>query len=335
MLNHYVIAKLQDREGQRLIFGKIDSDKRGILSGLQEKNSHIDKLRATFEVPHKDVVLDLGENPYPGSAYGFDVTNRYYKRKAHETFGQICFFYNVPKDVAQKLFSAFDTAAKILDKAGLHVPGGISVWEILPPDSRGKWAGYYKHSKKPDNNPHRFAIKPESLPASEWVYVILHEYTHYMHATMLTGAKLNAALVKLFNTSIKLQTVKKELAVNLMESLLDGEERPSDFKSGLDEEQRNAYNWIMRTIKQDHSLSIKELDILFEADEKDSIRALWPQRTLHKKDLKPQVSEYATVSYHELVAEAFAFYWTKRKLPDQVVKLVEKSLSFAKANQEA
>jgi hypothetical protein len=333
MQNHYVIAKLQDREGPRLVFGKVTSSSRGILSGIQEKNAHIDKLKVPFEVPIKDVVLDLGENPHPGSVYGFDTTNRFTKRKSHEFFGPVSFFYDVKKEVAKKLFDAFDRAQKIIEKAGLYFPANIAVWQIMPPESKGKWAGFYKHSNKPDDNPHRFAIKPESLPESEWVYVILHEFAHYLHATALTGPKLNATWVRLFNTSIKLQTIKKEASVQLLDAMLSGEERPSDFKSGLDEDQRNAYNWLIRTIKQDHALSIRELDILFEADERDALRDLWPQRTIHQKDLKPVVSEYSCVSYKELIAESFAFYWTKRTLPESVKRLVEKSLSVARASQ--
>ena len=332
--NHYIIAKAQTKEGFKLVFGKVESQSKGILSGYHEKNSHINSLKASFEIPVKDVVLDLGPTPHPGSAYGFDLTNRFTLRKGHEFFGTINFMYRPSKEAGQKLFAAFDEAAKVLKKAGLHFPAGHATWEVQPKEAKGKWAGYFRSSKKPEENPHRFSIKPESLPTSEYVYVILHEYAHYLHFCAMRSPKLNAAWIKAFNTSIKLQTVKKEMAVNILEMLVSGEERPSDFKTGLDEEQRNAFNWIIRTIKADHAVSIKELDTLFEADAKDEITNLWPQRTLHKKDLQPVVSEYATTNYCELIAESFAFYWTKRKLPASIVKLVEKSLSHAKVSQE-
>ncbi len=332
--NHYIIAKSTTKDGFKLVFGKVESVSRGIMSGYHEKNSHINSLKTSFEIPVKDVVLDAGLKPHPGSAYGFDLVNLFTVRKAHSFFGTVNFMYRPEKDAAVKLFSAFDQAEKILTKCGLYFPAGVSTWEIQSKEAKGKWAGSFRASNKPDTHPHRFAIKPESLPNSEYVYVILHEFAHYLHHSALKSPKLNAAWIKAFNTSIKLQTVKKEVAVNLLEMLVSGEERPSDFKSGLDEEQRNAFNWIIRTIKSDHSVSIKELDTLFEADAKDEIRSLWPQRTLHKKDLQPVVSEYATTNYHELLAESFAFYWTKRKLPANITKLVEKSLSVAKASQD-
>jgi hypothetical protein len=150
----------------------------------------------------------------------------------------------------------------------------------------------------------------------------------------MTGTKLNAAWVRCFNTSIKVQTIRKDVSQNLIDKLLGGEERPSDFKTGLDEEQRNAYNWILRTIKTEHAVSVRELDILFEAGYKNDIKALWPVRTIHNKELKPTVSEYATTNYHELIAEAVSMHLCRRKLPSDVTKLVEKSLSYAKANRE-
>lgn len=332
--SHYIIGRAQSGSGPRLFFGKVQSRSGTILEGYIEKDAHVSSLRVSFEIPVKDVVLDLGTNPHPGSVYGFDTTNRFFTRKVHDFFGPICFFYKPDKAVAKKIFDAFDAAAKIIQKAGFDFPAGISVWEIVPKESKGKWAGYFRKSKKPETNPHRFSIKPESAPDSEWVYIILHEFSHYLHSSAMTGAKLNAAWIKLFNTSIRVRTIRKELSISLLENLVAGEDRPSDFKSSLDEDGRNAYNWILRTIKADHSVSIRELDTLFEADSKDEISNLWPQRTLHHKDLQPIVSEYATTAVHELIAESLAFYWTRRKLPSSITKLVEKSLSFAKANQE-
>jgi hypothetical protein len=165
------------------------------------------------------------------------------------------------------------------------------------------------------------------------VYVILHEFAHHVHSQFLTSAKANAAWLKLFNTSIKVQTFKKEDVKALITSLLEGEEMPSDFKTSLDEQQRLCFNWAVRTIKQDSCVSVKELDTLFEAQEKGEIGKLWPSRTLHKKDLAPVISEYATVSYSETFAEAFAFYYCGKKLPAAVSSLVEKSVRLAKINQ--
>lgn len=333
MKNHYVIGKSSTKEGVKLVFGKVSSITNGIVEGVQEKNSHIQKMRNGFEIPLGNIVIDLGPEPHPGTVHGFKVGHRFVGKITHDFFGNVCYLYKAPKEVREKLSAAFDLAAKIITKAGFEAPEA-SVWEVHPKDGGGKYAGFYTHSPKIEKAPHRFAIRPECVPTSEYVYVILHEFAHHLHAQYMTGAKLNAAWLKLYNTSIKPQTIKKETSQLLVQALVDGEECPSDFKTGLDEEQRNAFNWIIRQIKTDHGVSIKELDTLFEAQYKDEIEKLWPTRTLAKKELAPIVSEYATKNYHELVAESLAFHWTKKKLPANVTALIDKSLSYARTQIE-
>lgn len=332
MINNYVIGRIRSAESSAYFLGKVEAVKKGVVYGTHEKNSHIKTLRSGFEIPASDIVVDLGEDPHPGRVYGLDVGNLFKGKKHHDFFGPICFMYSPKKELSAKLMAAFEEAAKILEKAKLPEPEHC-VWEVQGPIPKSKWAGYYAHSQKPEKNPHRFAIKPEGVPPTigDFTYVILHEYAHWLHATHATGKKLNAKWVRLFNTSIKLQTIKKEHSQNLLQTMLAGQEPPSDFKGQLEEDDRNAFLWIMRAIRNDHSVSIKELDLLFEAGYHADVEALWPKVTLNKKDLKPVVSEYATVSFKELFAEAFAFHLTKRKLPDSVTTLVDNTISYAKA----
>jgi hypothetical protein len=331
--NTYIIGRARGKETSRLFFGKVETVSKGIVYGTIEKNAHIKTLRAGFEVPVRDVLTVLGKEPHPGKVYGQDVGLRFTGRKTHDFFGPICFFYKPEKAVGEKLWAAFDEAARLLEKAKLPQPDN-AVWEIISAEIKAKWAGYYKHSNNPEKNPHRFSIRPESVPVTvgDMVYVILHEYAHYLHAHHATGSKLNARWVRLFNTSVKKQTIERQLSERLLRDLVNGAERPSDYRGQLEEEDRNAFNWILRSIKESRAVSLKELDLLFEAEYKEDIERLWPKVDLHKKDLKPVVSEYATVNYKELFAEAFAFHFTKRKLPEVVTKLVENTLAYAKAN---
>lgn len=332
MVNNYIIGKIRGESSTRYFFGKVEAIKKGVVYGVKEKNAHVKGLRAAFEIPERDVVVDLGSEPHPGKVYGQDVSIRFCGRKIHDFFGPICFMYKPKKDVAEKLWKAFDDAASILKKAKLPSPDD-SLWEIQSIEVKSKWAGQYTHSSRADKDPHRFAIRPESVPLTvgDMVYVILHEYAHWLHANLATGKKLNARWIRLFNTSIKLQTVKREQSQALLKNLLGQADPPSDFKGQLDEEERNAFIWIMRAIKADHAVSIKELDCLFEAGYTQDVEALWPKNTLNKKDLRPVVSEYATTSFKELLAESFAFHFCKRKLPESVTKLLDDTLSYARA----
>lgn len=332
MVNNYIIGKMRGESSTRYFFGKVEAIKKGVVYGVQEKNAHVKGLRAAFEIPERDVVIDLGTEPHPGKVYGQDVTNRFCGRKIHDFFGPICFMYKPKKEVSEKLWRALDDAAALLKKARLPEPEN-TLWEIQSVETKSKWAGYYIHSRRADKDPHRFAIRPESVPQTvgDMVYVILHEYAHWLHANLATGKKLNAKWIRLFNTSIKVQTVKREVSQSILKNLLAGTEIPSDFRGQLEEEERNAFNWIMRTIKADHAVSIKELDLLFEAEYKSDLEALWPKVTLNKKDLRPVVSEYATTNFKELFAESFAFHLGKRKLPEPVVKLVDDTMSYCRA----
>lgn len=334
MNNSYIIGKQRTEDGAKLFLGKVTGVSKGIVEGYIEKGAHNKKKRALFEIPTKDIVLDLGEKPHPGRVHGFDTCNLYTNKVIHhDFFGSVHFFYRINKDVGQKLMKAFDVAAARLTKLGFAEMQDC-VWLVHHPETPGKYAGYYKHSRDTEKAPHELAIKPEHITADDLVYVIVHEFAHYVHSNLLTQPKINANWIRLFNTSIKVETIRKDVSLQLLESLTSGGERPSDFKSGLDEDQRLAWNWILRTIKQDHAISIKELDTLFEGDAKDEISQLWPQRTLHKKDLKPVISEYATINVRETFAEAFSFFVVKKKLPQSVVNLLEKSIRMARTQQE-
>jgi len=331
----YIIAKQRTGEdGFRLFLGKVQGQSGNILEGYYEKDCHIKTARKLFEIPKKDVVCDLGPSPHPGKVHGQNVALLYQGRKTeHDFFGTIYLFYAIDKETRQRVMTAFDRAAKILTKWGLQsVENGI--WEIQPKEAGGKWAGYYQHSRNPDKMPHRFAFKPAHGTDDQYTYLVLHEFAHYMHANFLTQPRVNAAWIKAFNTSIKPKTVRKEESLQLLDLLLEGQTPPSAFKSELGEENRLSYNWVLKDIKDQHAISVKELDILFEAGDVDEIRSLWPARTIHKKDLKPIVSEYATKSFKELLAESFAFHLTGIKLPTNIVKLLEKSIQMAKSQQE-
>jgi len=332
MLNQYVVARVRTKEGSKLVFGKVHELAKGIAYLTGAKDAHIPHLKTSYEVPVKEVVAVLNDNVPSGKIWGFDVDSCLKGKVPHDFFGDIAFFYKPTKEVKAKLITAFDDAAKVFTKAGFSFPDEC-VWEIYSPETSGKWAGRYKHSKHPDKNPHRLQIAPEKH--NDNLYVILHELAHHVDFSFLQKApKLQAAWIRLYNTSIKPQTIRKDVSQSLLDLLIDGEDRPSDFKGQLEEEQRNAFNWIIRQIKADHSVGIFELDTLFEAQCKDEIKTLWPLRTLAKKELAPIVSEYATTNVKELIAESFSFYWTKKKLPSKVHDLVEKTLSYAKTQVE-
>lgn len=326
----YGIAR-QDQGKDYLFKALADSDAKSVEAVL-EKDCHIQGMRHTMTVALSDVVLNLGTDPHPGKVYGHDVGTVHRKRLTHDKFGDVHFFYKPDKQVLADLKESMDKVAERLKRQDLMFLLDGLIFEVLPYNGE-KYAGQYLKSKN-EKIPSRVQIRPEIMPASEYAYVWYHELGHHLHLTFCPSPKLNAHWLKLYNTSIRVETVKKDKSQQLLDALMGGEERPSDFKGGLDEEDALAFKWIIRTIQQVNGLSIKELDTLFEADMRDEISKVWPLRNLPRKELAPVITEYATKNSKELLAECFAFYMTKKKLPAPVVKLLERTISYAKANRD-
>lgn len=327
----YFVAR-QD-QGKDYLARALEDSHGKAVEALLEKNCHIKGMRHTFTQALADIVVVLGPDPYPGKVYGFDVGVVHRKRLTHKQFGDVHFFYKPEKKILDALNESMTKVASKLNKQGLGFLIDNVVYEVQPYHGTGKYAGMFIKSKK-DDVQDRVWIRPEIMPESEYPYVWHHELGHRLHLRFCTSTKLNAQWLKLYATSIKAVTIKKDKAQQLLDLLIDGQECPSDFKRGLDEEDALAFKWLVRTIQQVNGLSLKDLDTLFEADMKDEIKKVWPVRSISHKELAPIVSEYATVNVRELFAECFAFYMTGKKLPEPIVKLLERSISYAKANKD-
>lgn len=325
----YCIAR-QEGKKDYLFKALSDSDAKTVEAVI-EKNSHMQGMRHTMTVKIEDVVVNLGPDPYPGKVYGHDVGSVLRKRREHDKFGDVFWFYQPEKQVVTDLNESMDAVYLKLKKAGLDFLIKDVVFEVHPYYS-GKYAGMFLKSSN-EEIPDRIQIKPEIMPATEYQYVWFHELGHRLHLTFCPSKKLNATWLKLYSTSIKVEAVKKDKSQQLLDMLVDGEDLPSGFKTTLDEEDALAFKWIIRTIQQVNGLSLKELDTLFEAEMKDEISRVWPLRNIPRKELAPILTEYATRNVRETFAEAFALYMTKKKMPEPIVKLLEKSIAYAKANR--
>jgi hypothetical protein len=326
-VNDYVLA----RHGKKPYLGKVlEADSKEVIVQVEEL-CHVSALRIVNTLKTEEVILNIGPNPTSGKIYGVEVGTRFYGRKTHDTFGTINWFYRPSKQVTADLNVAFDKAFLILKKHKLEFLLDDIVWEILP-YSNEMYCGMFLKSKN-ETRPNRIQIKPEIMPSSEYVYCIIHELMHHLHLSFVKSKKINANWIKMFNTSIKSVNITKKLSQELLDALMQQEDNVSTFKGQLSEDEALAYKDIIRTISRDHSITVKELDLLFEADLKDEIKSVWPMRDISRKELAPIVSLYATTKTVELVAEACSFYLVSRKLPKPIVDLVEKTISYAKANK--
>ncbi len=329
----YLIAKTGASAKPFLM--KASRIEKNIVYGVLEKNSHVRQLRKEVEVPADGIILPIGAQPYPGTVHGCNVSGLYKGKKAHSLFGNLYWFYKPEKEIGERIVKAFDRAYKTLktNRLDFIVDPETCIWEIHPDDG-AKYAGMYRRSRDTAKNPHRLLVKPEIMTPDQFQYVVLHELAHHLHLEYATGKKLNGKWLRLYEESIVVADIKKEKSIEILDALLSQESLPSDFKGQLDEDDTIAWKWIMKTIRANYKLSVKELDVLFDADFKDDIRTVWPTKGITKSDLAPVVSEYSTKNVKELVAEAISLHLTGTKLPKHVVTLVEETLSFARSNHE-
>jgi len=301
------------------------------LKVVELKDEHIPSKRNVIELKTSELKINFGDEPPAGKAYGTDFGSVFSGRKENDHFGTLNFFYRPSKEVTKNLNLGYSRVFKILKKRGLEkVSSDPIVWEIEP-YRKEKYAGMYRPAKSENDSP-RIAFKPESVPSSSYPYVILHELGHHLHyAYLKQNPELEAKWIKLFNTSIKVVNIPKELSREVLSILLKGDVAPSKLKSELDDDDlKLAYGWILRTIQQNHAISVGELGTLLTAGQEEEITNIWPKHTIKKKDLALVISEYACRSYKETVAEAISFYLVGMKLPKHVVKLTERTLSYIK-----
>jgi hypothetical protein len=338
--NDYLIAEVQGRATEEeaskapkryfLKAYKVVDDE--VYGFLEDPTPHLKREKIT--VTKDQVILNLGPTPAKGSVYGFDVSDLYLGAKQHDSFGDVHFFVKPPKEQRAKMSESMDRIARRLRKIGLENLLNLPIaFEVR--NKRGKYAGMFHMSKDADKKPHRIELFPDAdVPSYD--YLLAHELGHPLHMVVLKDhRKLNADWIRLYNQSIRPRVIERERVIQLRKALAAQEEAPGSWGRALvaeeGDEAKAELKLIFRWISQVHSLTVQELDQLWdEGDGKNDVVELWPTTELKSKDIKPLVSEYSTVSPKELFAEAMAYDLTGRELPKQVKKLLERSYALAR-----
>lgn len=308
----YVVAEIEKRNQLVQITGIKGDD----LGGVLDKNRHIEPVNVSFN--QNDVVAVLGAKPKAGSAYGC-IIEPYFRSTEHEGWGELHWFCRPSKEYRKRMTDALNKTLKILKK---HKLDGFLpvVTEVRNP--KGKLAGMYKYSgkdpvEKPDVVITRFADD------TDFVNVLLHESGHGVMARLFRSVKGKAAWIKAYHSYVALTTTSEKKLKTLLVDLTKGEERPSDFRGQLEEEDRLVFDAIIAYISDYHSLTLKHLDTLVEAGE--DLKDYWPTH-IELTDYNYTVTEYAGKSPDELFCECFALHLTGKKLPKSLAALMDKTL---------
>lgn len=327
----YIIAQMQGTKPFLAQIVKLGDDGYTVIP---------DKLRYREEdeitVHKKDVLVRLGPEPKPGKVYGVDVANIYRKSFTHDVWGPVHFFVKPDKEHLKMLKAGLDITAKRLDKLSLTDYMGKFQTEIRA--KKGKYAGMYTHHKDEKSvvwYAPECAAKQEDMNG-----VIYHEYGHVLRFNGLTRVKPRARWQRLFQHSIAPIVVPKKFLDGLLDTLIEEANNGSDtalpkiIKEYVAEDDTNiaGVKALQRWMRQIHHVSPRDIEVLWAANDADTLRSLWPKTSIDTSRLDPILTDYATKNVEELFAESFMFYALGKKIPSSIEKLLEKSLSEIKGN---
>lgn len=325
--NDYVIFKsleAADSSANKYSFhlGKAKAPTEDGLKLLLEKDVHIEPKYV--EITKKQVVLNLGQKPHGGVAYGCDIHTLYQKTLSLESGIDLHLFSTFDEKLEEQAGIGMNKALKRMKAHGLgFVASGLPlVFEVYKKNKA--YAGLFRFGKKNS----RICLFNSTEHSEISDYIFLHELGHAVDAYLLTSADLRAKWVNLYIQSIKPCRMTLQ-EVRALYSRIKSAGSLSDWKASFDEETKQQPNLVLRAIKQAHKVLPRDMDNLIRAGDFSAIKALWPSEDLRSTDLAPIVTEYATVNTKELFAEAFSHHLLDKKLPKNVTSLVEESIQYA------
>jgi hypothetical protein len=261
----------------------------------------------------KQVIANLGLFPAYGSAYGCRV-EPWVKNIPTKNMGDIKQFVVLDAPFENRVLKSLWRTRSLLKEHG--VSGLEFGLELRPP--KGKYAGWYKSGK----GEHTMCVMPKSdWENDELDYVFAHEHGHAWWYQKM-GEKRRLRWVRKYHKLVSVrETFDKELKQMLEDAQAVGDLR--SYAKELDEDGKSVLKSIYQHVKRIYKISPVHLNLMVLNQE--DISHLWPTVT---QVGKPEVhlTEYATVSPEELFAEAFAFYVMGKKIPKDLIELVEKSL---------
>ena len=294
----------------------------GLLVDL-EKDRHFNPKRV--EIKKHQITLNLGADPAPGFVYGQDLGNLYRGSIATEYGIDFHKFSKFPEKVNLQVENSVSKALKALKSHGLLCATRLPlIYEIKQKTS--KYAGMFK----PGKDVSRVILFTHDMAHVNFdAYVLVHEMPHAIDQFLVDSKELRARWVKLYMHSIKATTVPLSDAKTMWKPFSTATSVAA-WKSSYEEDSEKAkVNLILRMIKQAHGIAVTDLNALMAAEEFDLLKELWPTSDLHSTELNPLITEYATKSVKETLAEALSLHITGTKLPKQVVRLVDDTIQHA------
>lgn len=289
-----------------------------VISQSTKRNSEGKfEKKLKIDVSPKQVLTNLGKAPHAGTVYGVKI-EPLYRRESTNLAGDILFYVNMKDAEVEKVKKLAIRFYKKLKEKRLR----MSIPEIEIRTPQGKYAGYYKFMPRAEADV--LCIKPslDTMPAQEIEYYFAHEYAHGIWFRHMTDGNV-VKWIQMYDKHMALREVDEaDLNEVLEEIIAAGSFR--DWKRNAEEEDQQIGRACLRHIKHVHGIDKNHLESLLRQGQ--SLEDYWPT-FVEFSEKGVIISEYANKSPEEFFAESFAFWFVGKKLPADVQKLLDRSLS--------
>lgn len=288
-----------------------------------------------LDLKPEHVLFNVGRRPGPMMLFGHDLRNLHTRSVEVEDFGTLHWMYNASPEVMSRARAALVSAVKWLTTLRLDNVLDLNiVFEARAP--HGKYAGAYRGTKDLEENPGVLWFSPESKYATDNQpvdYILAHELAHVIGIHLVEPhAKCWSDWVDLYQRTVRAEPLIDQACDVIFEYL----DQATDFKAWRsacleDDVNALAFKQVIAYWRRVTRITAMELDTLIRAGRFESIRKRRPTSSrLTSTKMEPLISDYACKSPRELFAEAVAYQRVGKKLPGNVIDLIDESMRLAR-----
>lgn len=323
--DHLIIAIADENGKERNALVRFEGSKRNQMSGILA-DTPVDEagIMSAVEFNETEVLANLGPTPYPGKVYKVSA-EPWLRTVKHPKWGLIHFFVKSSKKIEPILLESLNKVYKECRKYNIthRLPLRIEVR-----NNEGKVQATYKTVfKLTDDNPcDVITFKPTTWDDPDNItYITFHEMGHPVWHTLFTP-KDRRRWINLYHDSVKILDLSDK-DLEQMRSDLCAKGRVSALNKALkaeeDFEGLEGVKAVMRWIKSVHRLRTKDIDYLLEAG--DNLAKFWPNHNEFSM-IETNITEYAGKEVDEFWCEAMAHFFTQKKMPKTIRKMVRRTL---------
>lgn len=275
------------------------------------------------KIKEEHVRCNLGQQPLTGKAFGIDI-KPYITTIETEKYGPINIFRVLEENELLRIKKALkEVCALYRQKANtFFLP--LNAINIEP--EKGKYAGSYRFRQKGTEALDAMYLHPKSFLDIEYnKYVIAHEFAHGLWFRSI-NLNLRSKWLNLYQKRILLSNVTKEELKSICTEIVEYAGSMGDYVKEMgDDRLKLVLREVLSYFKRYHRMDQRTVELMIK-ENSPKIVDLWPTAAKLTEE-RPDISEYSLKNVEEFFAEAFANYVLGKKLPKDVQKGIDYTVS--------